>query len=281
MAERRTTAFIGVRICIAVLAPIALGFVAMSIGPLARAQTAKRSIDLSRYEITFDETFDKLDVSPWGPNSRWIAHTPWNGDFGDASFLDPSAEAPFRVGNGILTITMAKRGGKWTSGLLSSADRQSHGFVQSGGYFEMRAKLPGGKGVWPAFWLASNAPDSQVKPEIDVIEYYGHSPSAYMATVHLWHRGTSQFGNAVKVSVPSASLEKEFHRYGVSIDRDAVVFYLDRREVARLPSRPEFLQPVFVMVDLGAGGGWPIDEMKEPSVMLIDYVRAYKLRVGT
>jgi len=256
----------------------AFALVSWSLALSSSAQTVPSRIDLSRYQLTFDEPFNTLDVSAWGPGSRWIAHTPWNGDFGNAQFLDPSHDGPFRTKNGLLSITMSRRNGKWTSGLLSSADRQSHGFVQSGGYFEISAKMPGGDGVWPAFWLGSNAPDSEIKPEIDVLEYYGHARSAYMATVHLWRTGNSEFGDAVKIPVPFGSLESGFHRYGVSIEQDGVVFYFDRNEVARLPPKPEYLQPVYVMVDLAAGGGWPIDNMKDPSIMLVDYIRAYKLR---
>lgn len=237
-------------------------------------------IDMSRYRLSFDEPFDRLDVSAWGPGTKWIAHTPWNGDFGDARFIDPGPEGPFGTRDGMLAITMTRHGGTWQSGLLSSADSQSRGFTQSGGYFEVRARLPGGKGVWPAIWLGSNARPGESNPEIDILEYYGHDPSAYMATVHVWREGRSAYGKGTRVPVPEHALETGFHTYGVSIDARDVIFYLDRREVAREPSRPEYLHPMYLMVDLGAGGGWPIDGMPDPSVMQVDYARAYRLRAG-
>jgi len=46
------------------------------------------AIDIGKLQLTFDEEFDELSVSPWGPNTRWIAHTPWAGDFGDAAGLE-------------------------------------------------------------------------------------------------------------------------------------------------------------------------------------------------
>lgn len=237
-----------------------------------------RMLDLSRYRISFDEPFDRLDVSAWGPGTRWIAHTPWNGDFGDARFIDPADGRPFTTAGGLLTITMTRRDGAWQSGLLSSADNQSRGFVQSGGYFEVRAKLPGGNGVWPAIWLGSNAKPGQSNPEIDILEYYGHDPGAYMATVHVWNQGRSEYGKGLKIRVPDRALETGFHRYGVSIDASEVIFYLDRKEVGRVPSRPEYLQPMYLMIDLGAGGGWPTAGMPDPSIMVVDYARAYRLR---
>ncbi|MDB5701423.1 MAG: hypothetical protein JWL66_1622 [Sphingomonadales bacterium] len=265
-----TGKFIG---CIAVICAVA-GVAAWSHSPSA----APSRIDLSRYTLTFDEPFDTLDVSSRGSGTRWIAHTPWNGDFGDAAFIDPQKDKPFRIIKGILEIEMRMRDQRWESGLLSSGDQFSRGFLQSGGYFEARAKLPGGPGVWPAFWLGSNSTGGIPTPEIDVLEYYGQFPDLYRATTHVWQQGKSISGTSYKIEVPRASLEKAFHTYGVSIDSQDVIFYLDRREVAREPSRPEYLKPMFLMLDLGAGGGWPIAGMRNPSIMYVDYVRAYALK---
>lgn len=244
-----------------------------------QAKAAGQTIDLGDYALTFDEPFNTLDVSAWGPHTRWIAHTPWNGDFGDAQFIDPTPEAPFKVDHGLLTITMDKKGGKWRSGLLASADREGHGFSQAGGgYFEMRAKLPGGAGTWPAFWLGAVGKPGVPAPEIDVLEYYGHNPQAYMATTHVWLDGKGIDGEALKIPVPDKSLETGFHLYGVSVDKEWVTFYLDRKALARAPSKPAYLTPMLLMVDLGAGGGWPTDAMPARSQMLVDYVRAYRKR---
>jgi len=57
-------------------------------------------LDLTPYHVTFADEFDQLDVSAWGPHTRWIAHTPWNGDFGDAAFSNPAPEFPFTIENG-------------------------------------------------------------------------------------------------------------------------------------------------------------------------------------
>ena len=126
--------------------------------------------------VTFDENFDRLDISPHGPGTRWIAHTPWNGDFGDASFTDPGPNGPFSTLNGILSITASRDSiGHWRSGLLSSTDPQGQGFAQQYGSFEIRAKLPPGPGVWPGFWLVATGP-RKAFVEIDIFEYYGVSP---------------------------------------------------------------------------------------------------------
>jgi len=128
-----------------------------------RQQTCVHSIraglDLSKFQITFSEEFDSLSVSPWGPNTRWIAHTPGPVILATPQFADPRLGVfPFTINDGILRIEAKKNAaGKWESGLLASADSNGRGFSQQYGYFEMRAKLPKGKGVWPAFWLSSVA----------------------------------------------------------------------------------------------------------------------------
>lgn len=235
-------------------------------------------LNLSDYEITFDEPFDKLDVSAWGPNTRWIAHTPWNGDFGDAAFANPTPDFPFSVANGILRIEARRDAqGKWHSGLLASTDHYGHGFSQQFGYFEMRAKLPPGPGLWPAFWLVGNRdPDSSA--ELDVMEYYGGFPDMYESVVHLWK--ISDRGRNLTVlqrhPVTRDSLWKDFHLYGASIDPDWIIFYLDRTEVSRTPTPPEFRRPLFIILNLAMGAGWPIDQTPNPSVMEVDYVRAFR-----
>jgi beta-glucanase (GH16 family) len=242
--------------------------------------TAHKMLDLSAYRQTFDEEFDHLDVSAWGPGTRWIAHTPWHGDFSDARFADPAPGFPFTIDNGVLRIEARKGGdGKWQSGLLSSTDPSGAGFAQRYGYFEMRAKLPPGPGVWPAFWLIANkAPDSSA--EIDVMEYYGVNPAAYQATIHVWpkHGRGRNFSEQQTYAVPPGSLSAGFHTYGADVSPEWIRFYFDRKEMGKMKTPPEHRQPMFILVDLALGSGWPIDKTVNPSYMYVDYIRAYERR---
>ena len=125
---------------------------------------AQPTLDLDPYRLTFDEDFSQpLSISAWGPGTRWIAHTPYAGDFGDARFGDPGKDSPFSVHNGILRIEAMKTGNHWRSGLICSVDPNGVGFSQQYGYFEMRAKLPKGLGTWPAFWLMGGATIGRAK----------------------------------------------------------------------------------------------------------------------
>jgi beta-glucanase (GH16 family) len=235
-------------------------------------------LNLSSYRLTFDESFETLDVSAWGPDTRWIAHTPWNGDFGDAQFVNPTPDSPFSVENGVLRIE-AQRGtdGKWRSGLLASTDHYGRGFSQQFGYFEIKAKLPQGPGLWPAFWLVGNA-DPDTSAELDIMEHYGRFPDMYESVVHVWKK--SERGRSYQVllrhPVSSGSLYEDFHLYGASIDPEWIIFYFDRVEVGRTPTPSEFHRPMFILLNLAMGAGWPIDETPSPSTLLVDHVRAYQ-----
>ncbi len=247
-----------------------------------RPSTAQndRALDLAAYEQTFSEDFDTLDVSAWGPDTRWISHTPYHGDFGDGVFANPVPGFPFTIANGVLRIEARKdRDGKWHSGLLSSIDVKGNGFAQQYGYFEMRAKLPAGEGVWPAFWLLGRD-RSATAAEVDVIEYYGHNPTAYESAIHVWDLKSPDKSRvaASRISVPFGSLSREFHNYGASIDEDMIRIYFDRREVWNVKTMPEHRQPMYLLVDLAVGGGWPIANMPNPSFMYVDYVRAWRRR---
>jgi beta-glucanase (GH16 family) len=245
------------------------------------AWTAGEPIDPCRFKPTFTEDFDTLSVSAHGQtSSRWIAHTPWNGDFGDAAFTDPQPGFPFRTRDGILEIEARKGAdGKWRSGLLASATPTNSGFAQRYGYFEMRAQLPPGPGLWPAFWLNANQRHDDTQPgvEIDAIEYYGQFPDAYHSVVHVWDKTDPKKNRVLDhvTTVPSGSLTSGFHLYGVDVEPDTIAFYLDRRETWRVATPAELKDPMMVLVNLAMGSGWPIDRTPNPSVMKIDYVHVF------
>ncbi|MBY0383507.1 MAG: glycoside hydrolase family 16 protein [Xanthobacteraceae bacterium] len=251
---------------------------------LCPANVHAQELDMSKLTMTFQEDFDSLSVSPWGPNTRWIAHTPWAGDFGDSRFADPILGVfPFTTKDGILRIEARKNAeGKWESGLLASTDPSARGFSQQYGYFEMRAKLPCGPGVWPAFWLNSildkSAPASV---EIDVIEYYGLAPASYEANLHVWHTNpaddTGPQMRPKQIQVPSNSLCENFNTFGVKVDPEWIIFYLNRNEVFRKETPKEHTRPLGILANLALGPGFPLDKTPNPSFMDIDYIHVYKI----
>ena len=256
----------------------ALGFVGLS----ACAQTPPPTLDPESCELVpvFMEEFDTLSVSPnrIGP-ARWTAHTPWWGDFGDAKFTDPGKDGPFFIDDGILTIKAWKDDeGRWRSGLLAAADRTGEGFGTQYGYFETRMKFPPGKGTWPAFWLMPLTPARAVdgRVEIDVVEYYGHWTDRFSSVLHVHFNDQTQHRTqGTRTSVPDSSLVEQFNTYGVDISPSAIVLFLNGEEVWRQPTPSELRYPMYPIINLALGSGWPIDETPDPSLMYIDYVRVY------
>src|SRR5579862_2223546 len=235
--------------------------------PATKADTeGPKTLNLRGYHLTFNEEFDSpLDISPHGPGTRWTAHTPWNGDFGDAWFTDPKPGFPFTVSNGLLRIEASKDGqGHWRAGLLASNDRKGNGFSQQYGYFEIRAKLPPGPGLWPAFWLSSSPPGADSNIEIDVLEFYGDPLGSYMSTVHVWKPGPHR-GTDFQVVTRPNEVSADFHRYGVLVDPEWITMYFDEVEVWKVRTPPEHKRPLMILLNLALGGGWPIDKTPNPS----------------
>ncbi|MFC5445998.1 glycoside hydrolase family 16 protein [Rhizobium halophytocola] len=267
----RVAAVLGIIIVFGILADALLGI---------RPTMAQKQLDLSEYDLTFREDFDQLDVSAWGERpSRWIAHTPWNGDFGDARFADPQEGFPFTTKDGILQIEAKKdEEGVWRSGLLASTNPKGEGFSQRFGYFEARMKLPPGKGVWPAFWLIG-VDRSQYTAEIDVIEYYGRVPWEFSSGYHIWrqsHGGEDTSGGHWTTVEDNGMLNNAFHTYGVDVGPKTTTFYLDRKAIWSFKTPAEFDMPLYPLVNLALGAGWPIDETPDPSILEVDYIHVYQ-----
>ena len=236
------------------------------------------TLNLGGYRVTFDEDFSdkELSVSAWGPGTRWIAHTPYAGDFGDARFANPTKDFPFTIDGGILRIEAKKVGDRWQSGLLASVDPKGNGFSQKYGYFEMRAKFPGGPGTWPAFWLLGVPKlldKSATQIEIDVVEHYGVHPNSLHTVVHLWYPDKKHKGDAGVFIV--GGMADDFHRYGVMVEPDFISFYFDGVPLRKVKTPEEAKVPMYLLVDLALGSGWPIDKTPNPSYMYVDYIRAY------
>ncbi|MEO1554483.1 MAG: glycoside hydrolase family 16 protein [Pseudomonadota bacterium] len=226
------------------------------------------------------EEFDSLRVSPNRIGlARWTAHTPWWGDFGDAQFTDPGRDGPFSVDQGILSIKAWRdKTGKWRSGLLAAADRSGRGSGTQYGYFETRMKFPKGPGTWPAFWLMPLRAVGSVDPrlEIDVLEYYGHRTDQFHSVLHLHYEAPGKRWNTgIQTAVAPDSLVSEFNTYGVDISPEWIVFFLNGEEFWRYPTPEELDYPMYPIVNLALGSGWPIDETPDPSILLVDYVHVY------
>jgi beta-glucanase (GH16 family) len=113
-----------------------------------------------------------------------------------------------------------------------------------------------------------------------VLEYYGQFTNGYHSVVHVWDNTDPAKSRAQDhiTEVPPASLTDAFHTYGADVEKDWIIFYLDRRETWRTPTPPELRVPLMILVNLALGSGWPIDQTPNPSIMKVAYIHAYAHR---
>ena len=153
------------------------------------------------------------------------------------------------------------------------------------GRVEIRARLPEGKGVWPAIWMLGSNIGEIGWPacgEIDIMEFVGHDPNHVHATAHFRKDGNhTSSGSKLAVTRPW----EDFHLYAVEWFPDHMDFYFDKTKYhtfqisqADGPGGNPFQRPQYLLINLALGGSWggKIDDSIFPQKFLIDYVRVYE-----
>jgi beta-glucanase (GH16 family) len=196
----------------------------------------------------------------------------------NANYAPTASVKPWTVNNGVLTlqaapasadISSALGGYKYTSGMINTY----HSFSQEYGYFEMKAQLPAGQGLWPAFWLMPE--DGSWPPELDIMEVLGNDPTKLYTTVHTNETGTHTMSSQGETV---ANTSTGYHTYGVDWEADNITFYFDGKEVYQVATPSDMHKPFYMIANLAVGGNWPGNADSTtpfPANMNIDYIRAY------
>lgn len=155
------------------------------------------------------------------------------------------------------------------------------------GRIEVKAKLPQGKGVWPAIWMLGENHSTAGWPkcgEIDIMEFVGKEPDKIHGTVHFWGDNKhKQKGD----KVVTQNAWEDFHVYAVEWYPDHMDFFFDKQKYftfpldsANLNGENCFRKPHYLLINLALGGSWggPMDDTVLPQKYLIDYVRVYQLK---
>ena len=172
----------------------------------------------------------------------------------------------------------------------SSAELTTKGKVDfQYGRLDIAAKIPTGRGVWPAFWMRpTNALEGKYA-EIDIMEYvWGNNENhdTYYVTLHTQ---ATRDGLAERWSgnTSSPTLESNYHLYSLVWDEESIQVLFDN-EVVCIAEKEEgmtldywpFDQPFFLIMNIAVGGGWGgtwgIDETIFPKQMNVKYIRYYK-----
>ncbi len=242
-----------------------------------------RTLDRRRLKASFADDFRHFTAAP----DRVAGNRPaWRTTYigGDRTlpanreaqwYADPAADGPFAVTPDGLAITAAPISGlphglTHRSGLITSQFL----LAQQYGYFEIRARLPRGKGMWPAFWLLPL--DGNWPPEIDVMEMLGHAPATYYVALHAKPGGTAR---DEVTAVAAADLAAGFHVFGVSWRADRLRWYLDDRLVHEAATPSDLHRPMYMLANLavGAAGSWPGAAAADGrGTFVISWIRAWQ-----
>jgi beta-glucanase (GH16 family) len=157
------------------------------------------------------------------------------------------------------------------------------------GRVEVRAKLPAGKGTWPAIWMLPTDWEYGTWPksgEIDIMEHVGYDPDMIHVSTHCeayyWRLGNEK--TALK-KIDNATTE--FHLYRVDWTPQNIKGYIDDTLVFTNTNEGTgyqvwpFNKRFHILLNVAVGGDWGgqqgIDESAFPATMEVDYVRYYKM----
>jgi beta-glucanase (GH16 family) len=155
------------------------------------------------------------------------------------------------------------------------------------GFYEVKARLPCGRGTWPAIWMLPEDPAVRWprSGEIDIMEHVGFEPGKVHHSVHT---GAFNFASGTQktagFAVPTACTA--FHRYQLMWTPDFLVMGVDDearfmfRKVVGGRDRWPFDKPMHLLLNIAVGGTWGgqkgIDAAAFPARMEVDHVRVYQ-----
>lgn len=205
----------------------------------------------------------------------------------EAQYYTRARSRNARVENGMLVIETRKeryRGANYTSASVTTEGRATWKY----GRIEVRAKLPTGRGLWPAIWMLGADRPQVGWPacgEIDIMENVGFDPDRVYATIHTpafnGNKGTQKGGSLV-IEEPY----RKFHVYAMEWFADRMDFFVDGRKIHTFVNSGKgndewpYDKPFYLLINTALGGGWGgqkgIDDAVLPQRYYIDYVRVYE-----
>mmetsp|Transcript_15626 Transcript_15626/g.28201 ORF Transcript_15626/g.28201 Transcript_15626/m.28201 type:complete len:860 (+) Transcript_15626:1-2580(+) len=191
------------------------------------------------------------------------------------------------VSDGTLKIRALKQdfGGKnYTSARLITKDKRSVLY----GHVEVRARIPEGRGSWPAVWLHPSNDTYGAWPksgELDIMESAGNEPHQVKSSIHTfeknWHMNNSIVGHTCVQHL------QDWHFYSIDWTKSSIKFFVDGNLLLEYEADGTgqwetwpFNKPFFLLLNIAVGGnmGGEVDDAAfqgDGQVMEIDYIRVY------
>ncbi len=160
------------------------------------------------------------------------------------------------------------------------------------GKIEVRAKLPYGKGTWPAIWMLPTDWKYGSWPksgEIDIMEHVGYDQDVIHYSIHTESYYHS-IGTQKTATKRYAGVSEGFHDYAIEWLPDKILFFTDddltfTYEPVKYKSTPTYKEwpfdkPFHLLLNIAVGGDWGgvmgVDESVWPQTMEVEYVRVYQ-----
>lgn len=220
----------------------------------------------------------------------------WGYDVADPGWVNEEAQAYYayrqensRVENGKLIIEARKdnyQGKPYSSARLVTKNKGDWTY----GRIEVRAKLPYGRGTWPAIWMLPTVwnlgdgswPDNG---EIDIMEHVGYDPGVIHASIHcdkyVWTNNTQKTATVRFNDAMSA-----FHTYAMEWDSSEIKMFVDSTKYFSFKNENKgwqtwpFYKDFHLILNIAIGGSWGgaqgIDNTIFPQRMEVEYVRVYE-----
>lgn len=252
------------------------------------AVTVSKAPSEDPYKLVWEDNFDgtQLNMDDW----NYEYHEPgWVNNE-----LQKYVDAPenIYVKDGELVIQALKGAdGSYTSGRINTQNKHDYKY----GKFEVRAKVPSGKGFLPAFWMMPTNENLYGQwpkcGEIDIMEVLGSETNKTYGTLHFGEPHTQSQGNYI---LPEGDFSSEYHIYACEWEPDEIRFYVDgqlfysendwfskREGYGELTYPAPYDQPFYLILNLAVGGDWPgnpdeTTQFADNAQLCVDYVRVYQ-----
>jgi beta-glucanase (GH16 family) len=279
---------------IAAGAPLALLLAAWLAGCEKNASTGPAGPEIpvpDGWRLVWNDEFNAASLDP----AKWEVEV--NGRGGgnnELQYYTDRADNVFFEGGALViralreTYTGEDGTRNYTSGRLRTKNRGDWTY----GRFEIRAKLPSGRGLWPAVWMmpTDNAYGGwAASGEIDIMEELGHEPNKVYGTLHFGGAWPDNRQSGASTVLPSGTFAQDFHVFTLEWDTasfrwsvDGTVFSVKTQDAwysTAAPRPAPFDRRFHLIMNLAVGGNWPgppDGSTVFPQRLTVDYVRVFQ-----
>lgn len=256
-------------------------YLSIGIATITVLNACSPAADLSKERLVWQENFSSGNTI----NSAYWSKIPRGRSDWDRHMSDDPSLYEVKDGKLILRGTVnsdrSKDTARYITGGVFTKDKLYYGF----GRWEVRAKLNGAQGAWPAFWLLPQGGNWPDDGEIDIMERLNFDPIAYQ-TVHSHYTHTLNIKDHPKTSATGKINPDDFNTYAVELHPDSLVFFINdiktftypRIETDKPGQFPFNKHKYYLLLDMQLGGSWvgAVKPEDLPVEMEIDWVRFYE-----